>query len=172
MHPRGIYELRDLGKAERRSADGEDFATTMHEVHEHVKLKLQDSNIKYKSREDLKRREQSFEVDELVLAHLRKERFPNGEYNKLKYKKIGPCKILRKFSNNAYELELRAGMGISPIFNVADLYKYNAGTIEGAVEEGDSSGVRRQVQWQKQMPAKAILHEPEKILDKRVKRKT
>ena len=115
----------------------------------------------------MKRREQSFEVDELVLAHLRKERFPKGEYNKLKYKKIGPCKILRKFSNNAYELELLVGMGISPIFNVADLYKYNAGTPEGAVEEGDSSEVIQRVQWQKQMPAKVSL-QPEKILDKRV----
>ena len=76
----------------------------------------------------MKRREQSFEVGEQVLAHLRKERFPKGEYNKLKYKKIGPCKILKKFSNNAYELEFPAGIGISSIFNVADLYKYNAGT--------------------------------------------
>ena len=37
MHPRGIYELRDLGSTEKRSPDGEDFATTMHEVHEQVK---------------------------------------------------------------------------------------------------------------------------------------
>ena len=34
IHPRGIYELRDLGRDERRSAYGEDFSTTMHEVHE------------------------------------------------------------------------------------------------------------------------------------------
>ena len=61
------------------------------------------------------------EVRDLVLDHLRKERFPRGSYNKIKMKKIGPCKILRKFSTNAYELEFPEGIGISPIFNVIDL---------------------------------------------------
>ena len=61
-----------------------------------------------------------------MLAHLRRERFPKGEYDKLKMKKIGPCKILRKFSTNAYELEMPTGIGISPIFNVADIYPFIA----------------------------------------------
>jgi hypothetical protein len=39
-------------------------------------------------------------------------------------KKIGPSKILRKFDANTYEIELLNGVGISPIFNVADLYPY------------------------------------------------
>ena len=63
----------------------------------------------------------------MVLAYLKRDRFPKGEYNKMKMKKIGPCRILRKFSANAYELEMPIGVGISPIFNVADLYPYVAG---------------------------------------------
>ena len=60
----------------------------------------------------------------MVLAYLRKERFPKGEYNKLKMNKIGHCKVLRKFSANSYELELPPGIGISPILNVAYVYPY------------------------------------------------
>ena len=34
MHPRGVYELKILGGKERISADGKDFASSMHELHE------------------------------------------------------------------------------------------------------------------------------------------
>jgi hypothetical protein len=39
-------------------------------------------------------------------------------------KKIGPCKVVKKFGAKAYEIELPNGIGISPIFNVVDFYPY------------------------------------------------
>jgi hypothetical protein len=42
----------------------------------------------------------------------------------MKLKKIGPCKILRKFDENAYEIDLPEDVGISPIFKISDLYPY------------------------------------------------
>ena len=71
MHPRGVYELRNLGDLEQKSVEGDSFATTINEMHEQVKHKLQDNNHEYTLREDAKRREVIFEVGYLVLAHLK-----------------------------------------------------------------------------------------------------
>jgi hypothetical protein len=60
----------------------------------------------------------------------------------LKLKKIGPCKILRRFGENAYELELPEDVGISPIFNIVDMYPYREDRVEG-------SKYQRKIQWEK-----------------------
>ena len=67
-----------------------------------------------------------------VISHIRKERFPRGTYNKLKLKKIGPCTILRKFDENAYEIEIPEDVGISPIFNISYLYPYREDDTRGS----------------------------------------
>ena len=80
----------------------------------------------------------------MVLAYLKRDIFPKGEYNKLKMKKIRPYKILRKFSANAYELEIPTGVGISLIFNVVDLYPYVAGDTRTSTRGEDPI---EDIQW-------------------------
>jgi hypothetical protein len=126
MHPRGVSELKDLEQAEFMSSSAEDFGEEMKELHNKIKERLQSSSQDYKHRADQHSRELQFEVGDLILAHLRKEGFPRGTYNKLQMKKIGPCKVIRKFGTNAYEIELPNGVRISPIFNIVDLYHYIA----------------------------------------------
>ena len=89
-------------------------------------------------------RQLQFEVGDQVLSNLIKERFLRGTYSKLKLKKIGPCKILRKFGENAYEIKLPEDVGISPIFNIADMYPYREDGTRGPEDQ-------KEIQWKEQM---------------------
>jgi hypothetical protein len=71
---------------------------------------------------------------------------------------------LKKFKENAYEIELSDGIGISLIFNVTELYPYRAGGAETRTEEPV-------IMWMKQFPV-AEKPQMECILDKRVGKKT
>ena len=78
---------------------------------------------------DVHRRYQVFNEGDLVMVYLRKEWLPRGIYHKLKYKKIGPCKILKKINNNAYKVNLPVDLNISSVFNVFMIYISSMGTI-------------------------------------------
>ena len=83
-------------------------------------------------------------------------------------KKIGPYRIHRKFSANAYELEIPTEVGISPIFNVADLYPYVVGDT-GPFAEGED--LTEDLQWVRQTPMAQPL-EADTILDTKVVKST
>jgi len=55
------------------------------------------------------------------LAPFKKGQVPDLRKSKLLPRADGPFKVLEKINDNAYKLELRVDVGVSPTFNIADL---------------------------------------------------
>jgi hypothetical protein len=122
--PNHALDLVPLPKLPRLNVAAEHMADRVQQIHEEVHLNLEQANDKYKGAAE-KRRAKIFHEGDLVMAHLRKNRFPAGTYGKLKSRKYGPFRVKRKISDNAYVVELPEDMAISNTFNVADLFAYH-----------------------------------------------
>ena len=90
-------------------------------LHEITEENIECMNAKYKFAGDKGRKELKFEPRDLVLLHLRKERFPELRKSKLLPRADGPFKVVERINDNAYKLDLPADFGVSPTFNIADL---------------------------------------------------
>ncbi|XP_075659267.1 uncharacterized protein LOC142629176 [Castanea sativa] len=137
--PKHALDLVPLPELPRVSQVAENMANSIQAMQEEVRQKLEAINAKYKEATDKKRREKIFNVGDLVLVHLRKERFYVGTYNKLKDKKYGPFQITKKINNNAFVVALPPNMSISSTFNVASLYDYHPPNKPNSGNLGSSS---------------------------------
>ena len=67
-----------------------------------------------------------FNVGDLVWLHLRKDRFPKERKSKLLPRADGPFKVLARYNNNAYKIDIpRDKYSVSDIFNIKDLSPYH-----------------------------------------------
>lgn len=73
--PRTAPELWKLEQGERTSAKVEDFVGHIKTLHEEVHAHISMMNLQYKARENQKRRHKKFQVGDLVMVYLRKERW-------------------------------------------------------------------------------------------------
>ena len=126
--PINSFELRQLDKGDISSVKEDDFFVHLKSIHEEVRKHITKMNRQYKEKVDVKRWCKEFKIGDEVMVYLRKEIFLVGTYNKMKMKKFGLCKIVKKHdSENAYEVELPIELNIAPIFNILDLTEYYEG---------------------------------------------
>ncbi|GJT92549.1 hypothetical protein Tco_1081394 [Tanacetum coccineum] len=66
---------------------------------------------------------------------MRRDRFPQGRFGKLRPRADGPFRVLRRINDNAYKIDLPGHYKVSATFNVADLAPY----IPGDEDDSGSS---------------------------------
>lgn len=162
LYPINVLDLKDVGKMGQWSGHALDMSQSMQEVHEQVRKPLLDTTQRIKEIVDEKRKDIQFVVGDMVMVHLNKERFQKGVPSKPQMRRIGPCKILAKYGNNAYKLDLLSDMDLSPIFNVAYLVQY-----KGTIIEEDSIFIEVSQALSNQSLVPGPIPQAEKVLDSR-----
>ncbi|KAF7134234.1 hypothetical protein RHSIM_Rhsim08G0120100 [Rhododendron simsii] len=118
FNPRAPVDLLPVPDRKHAFGKAEEFMSSLQQIHRDTEQRLHSITAKYKEAADKKRRNVEFEVGDFVYAVLTKDRFPEGEFNKLKARKIGPIEILEKINPNAYRLKLPSHVRTADAFNV------------------------------------------------------
>nr|GEV67049.1 hypothetical protein [Tanacetum cinerariifolium] len=108
------------------SAEGDERARQIKELHAQVREQIIKHGLQYQTRANKHRKQVLFEEGDLVWIHLRRARFPQGRFGKLHPRADDPFRILKKINDNAYKVELPGHYGVSDTFNVVDLSPYTA----------------------------------------------
>ncbi|KAE8668214.1 putative Quercetin 3-O-methyltransferase 1 [Hibiscus syriacus] len=121
QNPSGVLDLAPIPRIGRFNPKAYEMTKYLRGIHEQVKQTIHESNTKYKTRVDNHRRQVLFDIGDFVWVVLTHDRFPVGEYNKLKDRKIGPCEVVQKINDNAYRLRIPIHLKTSDVFNVKHL---------------------------------------------------
>lgn len=137
--PNGVLELTPLPSFGKKNQNADDLVAEFGMIHKLVHQRLSESNAKYKAAADQHRRHVVFQAGDYVWSVLTKDRFPAGQYSKLSQRKIGPCQVLRKINDNAYQLKLPSHLRTSDVFNVKYLVPYHGDPLHDGTMNSRSS---------------------------------
>ena len=133
INPLATIDLIPLPIDCKVSFEAENRATKMKKLHEQIRAHIEKVNEAYKVKTNKNRKSAKYQPGDLVLLHLRKERFPTKRKSKVIALGHGPFKVLAKAGTNVYKLKLPRDITVSTTFNVGDLSPY----MEDDIDYGD-----------------------------------
>ena len=94
-------------------------ASYIKKMHEDTRNIIERQVQRLESKLNVNKQPMIFNIGDLLRLHLRKERFPNECKSKLLPRADGPFKVLARYNNNAYKIDIpRDKYSMSDIFNV------------------------------------------------------
>nr|KAJ0203488.1 hypothetical protein LSAT_V11C500244810 [Lactuca sativa] len=124
VNPYMPLDLIPLPKDELVHKDANDKLKAMMKLHQQVREKIEAVNELYKQKSNKHRKPRVFQDGDLVWVYMRKECFPNKRKNKLMPRAEGPYRVVSRFNDNAYKVDLGGDHGVHATFNVGDLSPY------------------------------------------------
>ena len=101
-------------------------ASYLKKVHEDTRQTIERQVQRLATKLNINKHRIVFNIGDLVWLHLRKDRFPNEHKSKLLPRADGPFKVLARYNNNAYKIDLPCDKyNVSDVFKVKDLSPYH-----------------------------------------------
>jgi hypothetical protein len=135
-HGRHPVSLSTAAPREFESSNpaSEDLIASLQELHQQLTIHLAEAARTHARYYDRKVQDApDFKVDEQVWL-LRRNVKTARPSDKLDYKRLGPFRIIAKFGDAAFKLELPPSMPIHPVFHVALLERFHPNDIPGRVQ--------------------------------------
>src|SRR6187399_113906 len=101
-------------------------ATYLKKVHEDTRAMIERQVHRRATKLNVNKAPMVFQPGDLVWLHLRKDRFPLERKSKLLPRADGPFKVLARYNNNAYKIDIpRDKYNVSNTFNIKDLSPFH-----------------------------------------------
>jgi hypothetical protein len=126
FNPLSPLDILPLPLQERINMDASARVSYLKKLHEDTRHTIERQVQRLVTKLNVNKEPMVFNIGDLVWLHLRKERFPNERKSKLLPRADGPFKVLERYNNNAYKIDIpRDKYSVSDIFNVKDLSPYH-----------------------------------------------
>ena len=99
-------DILHLPLQERTNLDTSARASYIKKMHEDTRNIIERQVHRLATKLNVNKQPMIFNIGDLVWLHLRKDRFPNERKSKLLPRADGPFKVLARYNDNAYKIEL------------------------------------------------------------------